>query len=84
MHAFPTRDTAGAGSVNPFGGRIYTPKDRAQLWRLSEDSVRRIFQDEAGVFVLGDSNPRGGRRGYCTLRIPEDGAMRVWRARVNR
>src|ERR1017187_2122576 len=59
---------AGTGSVSdPFGGRIYTPKELADLWRLSENSVRRLFADEPGVFRLGDSNPRG-RRGYCTLR----------------
>lgn len=83
MHPNPTRETAGAGSVpNPFG-RIYTPKELAAMWQLSENSIRRLFQDENGTFVLGDSNPRG-RRGYCTLRIPEDVAMRVWRARMNR
>ena len=84
MHAMPTREIAGAGSVpNPFGGRIYTPKDLATMWQLSENSVRRLFQDEPGVFVLGDSNPRG-RRGYTTLRITEEAALRVWRARVTR
>ena len=68
---------------NPFGGRIYSPKELAGLWQLSENSIRRLFQDEPGVFVLGDTNPRG-RRAYTTLRIPEDVALRVWRARVTR
>jgi hypothetical protein len=70
----------GAGSVsNPFG-RVYTPKELAELWQLSENSIRRLFQDRPGVFTLGDSNPRG-RRGYTTLRIPESLALRVWRER---
>ena len=84
MAANPTRlSEAGAGGVsNPFG-RIFTPSELAELWRLSENSVRRLFQDEPGVFVMGANNPRG-KRGYCTLRIPEDVAARVWRARVTR
>ena len=76
-------EAGGSGAPNPFGGRIYTPKELAELWQLSENSVRRLFQDEPGVFVLGDSNPRG-KRGYCTLRITEETALRVWRARVTR
>jgi hypothetical protein len=77
-----TRDnTAGGGSVPSAFGRIYTPRDLANLWQLSENSIRRLFQDEPGVFKLGDSNPRG-RRGYTTLRIPEDVALRVWRKRI--
>lgn len=81
MNGELTRDqTAGAGSVpNPFG-RVYSPKQLGELWGLSENSIRRLFQDEPGVFVLGDSNPRG-RRGYTTLRIPEMVALRVWRTR---
>lgn len=85
MSANPTRlsDAGGGAAPNPFGGRIYTPRELAELWQLSENSIRRLFQDEPGVFVMGDSNPRG-RRGYQTLRISEDVAARVWRARVTR
>lgn len=67
---------------NPFG-KMYTPKELGTLWQLSENSIRRLFQDEPGVFVMGDSNPRG-KRGYCTLRIPEDVAACVFRAKVTR
>lgn len=66
-------------SPGPFG-KIYATRELAELWKLSENSVRRLFQDEAGVFVMGSPNPRG-RRGYCTLRIPETVALRVWRKR---
>ena len=79
-HLAPIPSGAGAGGVsNPFG-RVFTPKELAGLWQLSQNSIRRMFQDEPGVFVLGDSNPRG-RRGYQTLRIPESVALRVWRTR---
>lgn len=69
-----------AGGASAFG-RIYTPAELAELWQLSENSIRRLFQDEPGVFCLGSRNPRG-RRGYTTLRIPEAVAMRVWRERT--
>jgi hypothetical protein len=83
MANFQPHNTAdGEAAPNPFG-KVYTPKQIAGLWQLSENSVRRMFQDEPGVFVLGNSNPRG-RRGYTTLRITEEAAMRVWRARVTR
>ena len=74
------RGTASEGVSNPFGN-VYTPKDLAELWQLSEQSIRRLFQDEPDVFKLGDDNPRG-RRGYTTLRIPEAVAQRVWMERA--
>ncbi|HLJ13442.1 MAG TPA: hypothetical protein VKV15_03025 [Bryobacteraceae bacterium] len=69
-HVGITREVqAGAGSVpNPFT-RMYTPRELAELWQLSEQSIRRLFQDRPGVLKIGESNPRG-RRGYTTLRIP--------------
>ena len=72
--------TGGAGGVsNPFG-KVYTPRELAELWQLSENSIRRLFQDEPGCFILGNPNPRK-KRGYCTVRIPEAVALRVWRNR---
>jgi hypothetical protein len=71
---------AGGGVSNPFG-RVFTPRELAELWRLSENTIRRLFQDQPGVFVLGESNPRG-RRGYVTLRIPEAVAARLWQERT--
>jgi hypothetical protein len=81
MHAAPrpTLQPASGGVPNPFG-RIYSPRALAQLWGLSENSIRRLFQDRPGVFVLGTPNPRG-KRGYVTLRIPESIALQVWRER---
>jgi hypothetical protein len=85
MHAVPPRATGAAESVstpNPFG-RIYTTRELAQLWKLSEATIRRLFQDRQGVFVLGDSNPRK-KRSYTSLRIPEAIAVQVWRERGGR
>jgi hypothetical protein len=75
--------TSGAERVPAAGpfGRVFTPKELAAMWQLSENSIRRLFQDEQGVFVMGDSNPRG-KRGYSTIRIPEAVALRVWRERT--
>jgi hypothetical protein len=78
--ALPRIPEVGAGSVSAFG-KIYTPKELAEIWQLSENSIRRLFQDEPGVFILGDSNPRG-RRGYTTMRIPEAVALKVFRERT--
>jgi hypothetical protein len=54
----------------------FTPKELAEQWKLSEDTIRRLFQDEPGVLKIGDVNPRG-RRGYVTLRIPRSAVIRV-------
>ena len=75
----PVQGSAAGGVPSPFG-RIYTPRELAELWQLSENSVRRLFQDRPGVFSLGATMPRG-KRGYVTLRIPEAVAVAVWRER---
>lgn len=75
------RTTAGARSVpDPFE-RMYTPRELADLWRLSEQSIRRLFQDRPGVLKIGDSNPRG-KRGYTTLRIPGSVVVQVFQERA--
>lgn len=61
--------------------RHFSTENIAKLWNLSVDSVRRIFEREPGVLVVGDSNPRGKRR-YRTLRIPESVVRRVHQKRL--
>jgi len=63
--------------------RHYTPKELAALWRLDESTVRRMFQDEAGVLKLGNTG-RLNKRDYVTLRIPESTAARFCRGRIKR
>jgi hypothetical protein len=76
-----TRATAGARSVpDPFA-RMYTPRELAEVWHLSEQSIRRLFQDRPGVLKIGDSNPRG-KRSYVTLRIPTAVVEQVFRERT--
>jgi len=80
LNRYPESGARGVSEPAPSFGRIYTPRELAELWHLSENSIRRLFQDEPGVFVLGDSNPRG-KRAYQTLRIPAPIAEKVFRER---
>ena len=56
--------------------RHYAVIEVAEMWNLSPDKVRTIFQHEPGVLVIGDRNPRYKRR-YLTLRIPHTVLLRV-------
>ena len=59
-----------------FTERHYSVAEIAALWYLSQDSVRRMFMDEAGVMVIGDRTSTCKRR-YTTLRVPESVLRRV-------
>jgi len=61
--------------------RHYRPKDLAKLWGLDESTVRRLFQDEPGVFKIGHADRRDGKRDYMSIRIPESVALRVYEER---
>lgn len=56
--------------------RHYAVTEIAEMWNLSPDKVREIFEDEPGVLVIGDRSPRHKRR-YVTLRIPHSVLQRV-------
>ncbi len=58
--------------------RHYAVAEIAEMWNLSADKVREIFENEPGVLVIGDRNPRRKRR-YVTLRIPQSVLERVHR-----
>ena len=60
----------------------FTVAQVASLWRLSRDTIQRLFQDEPGVVALGEKNPRGKRR-RVTLRIPRSVMDRVKKRRSN-
>ncbi len=70
-----------SAGVPEFGAKHYSPHEVAQMWGVSEQTVRRLFQDEQGVLKLVSvrSGRRGARRGYTTLRIPEAVLERVYR-----
>src|SRR5467141_2722895 len=56
--------------------RHYAVTEIAELWNLSPDKVRELFQNEPGVLVIGERSPRRKRR-YVTLRIPQSVLERV-------
>lgn len=59
--------------------RHLSPTQVGQLWGLSADTVRRLFQNEPGVLVIANTTTRRGKRGYKTLRIPQHVLERVHR-----
>ncbi len=75
---------ARAPSVPPtpngeFAERHYSVAEIAELWKLSVDTVRKLFANEPGLMVIGNGDPRPGTRRYRTLRIPESVVLRVYR-----
>ena len=62
--------------------RYYSAREIAELLNLSQDSVRKLFQDEPGVLVLGDQSSKYKRR-YTTLRVPDSVLRRVLRRMSN-
>jgi hypothetical protein len=56
--------------------RHYAVAEIAELWNLSADKVRELFENEPGVLVIGERSPRHKRR-YITLRIPQKVLERV-------
>ena len=56
--------------------RHYAVAEIAELWNLSADKVRELFENEPGVLVIGERSPRHKRR-YVTLRIPQKVLERV-------
>jgi hypothetical protein len=60
----------------------FTVAEIASLWRLSTDTVQRLFEDEPGVVALGNKNPRGKRK-RVTLRIPRQIMLNVKKRRSN-
>jgi hypothetical protein len=65
-------------SAPDFASRHYSPVDVGELWGLSPDTVRRLFEKEPGVLVISEGMTRGKRR-YRTLRIPASVVQRVHR-----
>ena len=61
----------------PVTERHYAVTEIAALWNLSADTVRDLFEQEPGVLVIGERNPRGKRR-YRTFRIPQTVVDRVY------
>lgn len=57
--------------------RHFKPQELAELWGVSSDTIRRLFRSVPGVLVF-DRPEKRYKRGYCTMRIPESVAKRVY------
>lgn len=68
--------------VDSFTERHYTVAEIAEMWQLSLDKVRRIFQNEVGVLILQSPGRRKNVRPYKTLRIPASVAVRVYQSQI--
>jgi transcriptional regulator GlxA family with amidase domain len=66
------------GSADLSRERHYSVAELAQLWNLSDKTIRRMFENEPGVLQWSNDETRF-KRGYTTLRIPETVALRVHR-----
>jgi hypothetical protein len=85
MGTLKAANQGGAGGVSLHEvafGRHFTAAELADIWRLDETTIRRMFQDVPGVLRIGKSARRDGKRDYVTLRIPEAVALRVWQERT--
>jgi hypothetical protein len=61
-------------------GSHWTLRELSIVWNIGVDKLRAIFIDEPGVVKHGRA--KKGKRGYTTIRIPEDVAARVLRRRT--
>ena len=65
------------------GSTCYTVPEIAERWKVSDDTVRRIFFDEPGVLKIGSPSRLAGgrkkslRRHWFLLRIPHSVFERV-------
>jgi transcriptional regulator GlxA family with amidase domain len=56
--------------------RHYTVAELAEIWNMSHNTIRRMFEKEPGVVVF--THKRVNKRIYRTLRIPESVAKRKY------
>jgi hypothetical protein len=82
----PVPKQGGFGRADPVRAHLeqrhYTVAEIGAILHLSDDAIRKLFEREPGVIVIGDSAPRGKRR-YTTLRIPQSVWERVYRRLCN-
>lgn len=79
----PAGDGSQEAPLARFQERHYSVAEIAETWSVSPDAVRKIFQNEPDVLVIGNDGSRN-KRGYRTLRIPESVMERVHRRLCNR
>jgi len=68
-------------ALSPSMERHYSVAEVADIWNLSPDAVRKIFEKEPGVLILGGHSSSARR--YRTMRIPASVLERVHRRMSN-
>ena len=63
-------------------GQVFTVTEIAAEWKLSVDTIQRMFVAEPDVFIVNRNN--AGKRSKKTLRIPTAVKERVWRRSTNK
>jgi hypothetical protein len=76
----PTAAPASVSTAAPFTERHYSVAEVAAMWNLSQDKVRKIFQNEPVLILPGQGS--GHVRRYTTMRIPESVLQRVHRRMI--
>lgn len=71
-----TSGHAAPGAHSPAMERHYSIQEISALWNISEDTARRMFENEPGVMQVGQSRKR---KAYRTFRVPESVLERVHR-----
>lgn len=61
---------------NAIDEKVFTSSELAERVKLHPTTIRKMFQDEAGVIRLG--RPGRHKRQYYVLRIPASVAARVF------
>jgi hypothetical protein len=56
----------------------FSPDELAEIWKLSKDTVRRMFEHEPDVLIFENPERCSDRR-RRTMRIPKSVAERVYR-----
>jgi len=61
--------------------RHFSPRELSEAWGVSDTKIRRMFQNEPGVLLIGEPSRRLGKklkRRYYVMRITESVAHRVY------
>jgi hypothetical protein len=61
----------------------FKPDELAKLWGIGGATIRRLFRDVPGVLVI-DRPEKMHKRGYCSMRIPESVAKRVYEKHLSK
>jgi hypothetical protein len=68
------------GTETPsFAERHYSISEIAALWNLGRDAIRKLFENEPDILMIGASQSNRRKRRYVTLRVPAHVVERVHR-----